>query len=155
MSELPRDWLKIAFKEKFVKFFEYNSFDDLKIIGNGGFSTVYGAYSKDIEKVIALKKLDRSLPNDSGNSFDNFKSEVKNIIEITHHDNIVRFYGITQDLDPESETYYMVLEYANNGDLRCYLHEHFSELDWLKKIRMAREISMIILIVLPLKTLIQ
>ncbi|KAF0408045.1 kinase-like protein [Gigaspora margarita] len=35
----------------------------------------------------------------------------------------------------------MVLEYANNGDLRCYLHEHFSELDWLKKIRMAREIS--------------
>ncbi|RIB29541.1 kinase-like domain-containing protein [Gigaspora rosea] len=35
----------------------------------------------------------------------------------------------------------MVLQFANNGNLRSYLREHFSELDWTAKIRMAKEIS--------------
>ena len=44
-------------------------------------------------------------------------------------------------LDYNTETYYMVLQYANSGDLEHYLNEKFSELDWSTKIRMAREIS--------------
>ncbi|KAF0508857.1 kinase-like protein [Gigaspora margarita] len=35
----------------------------------------------------------------------------------------------------------MVLQYANSGDLRCYLNDHFSKLDWSTKVRMAKEIS--------------
>ncbi|CAG8768059.1 13808_t:CDS:2, partial [Racocetra persica] len=41
----------------------------------------------------------------------------------------------------KAETYYMVLQFANKGNLRCYLRDHFSELDWITKIRMAKEIS--------------
>ncbi|CAG8811990.1 17909_t:CDS:1, partial [Racocetra persica] len=82
LSETPikQDWLKIAIEEKFVKFFEYDSFNDLEIIGNGGFATVYSANSKDIEKVVALKKLNHGLANDNESSddessFGGFKSE--------------------------------------------------------------------------------
>ncbi|KAF0416226.1 actin-like ATPase domain-containing protein [Gigaspora margarita] len=35
----------------------------------------------------------------------------------------------------------MVLQYANNSDLRCYLSNHFLELNWTTKIRMAKEIA--------------
>lgn len=66
------------------------------------------------------------------------KFKVKNIITVAHHDNIIRFFGITQDSEG---SYYMVLQYANNGDLRYYLSNNFSKLDWTTKIRMANEIS--------------
>ncbi|KAF0508847.1 kinase-like protein [Gigaspora margarita] len=46
---------------------------------------------------------------------------------------------ITQD--SETKTYYMVLQYANSGDLRCYLNDYFSKLDWSIKVRLAKEIS--------------
>ncbi|CAG8698418.1 1286_t:CDS:2, partial [Cetraspora pellucida] len=35
----------------------------------------------------------------------------------------------------------MVLQLAENGDLRSYLCNHFSELDWITKIKMAKDIS--------------
>ncbi|RIB17957.1 kinase-like domain-containing protein, partial [Gigaspora rosea] len=35
----------------------------------------------------------------------------------------------------------MVLQYANNGDLRNYLSNNFPKLNWATKIRMAKEIS--------------
>ncbi|RIB10748.1 kinase-like domain-containing protein [Gigaspora rosea] len=35
----------------------------------------------------------------------------------------------------------MVLQYANNSDLRCYLNNHFLELNWATKVRMAKEIA--------------
>ncbi|CAG8763727.1 12526_t:CDS:1, partial [Ambispora leptoticha] len=35
---------------------------------------------------------------------------------VAHHDNIVRFFEITQD--PNTEKYYMVLQFAKNGDLQ-------------------------------------
>ncbi|RIB23353.1 kinase-like domain-containing protein [Gigaspora rosea] len=37
--------------------------------------------------------------------------------------------------------HYMILQFANNGDLRSYFHNHFSELDWPTKIRMAMDIA--------------
>ncbi|CAG8785507.1 6375_t:CDS:2, partial [Cetraspora pellucida] len=52
--------------------------------------------------------------------------------------NIIQFFGVTQDTRSK---YYMVLQYANNSDLRCYLSNRFLELDWTTKIRMAKEIS--------------
>ncbi|KAF0428767.1 kinase-like protein [Gigaspora margarita] len=59
--------------------------------------------------------------------------------ESIHSFDIIRFYGITKD--ETNEKYYMVLQFANNGDLRSYLQNHFSELDWPTKIKMAKDIS--------------
>ncbi|CAG8823373.1 2924_t:CDS:2 [Gigaspora margarita] len=57
------------------------------------------AYLKDIKQTVALKSLDF----DTEHSFDNIATEL-----------------ITQG--SETKTYYMVLQYANSGDLRCYLN---------------------------------
>ncbi|KAF0561748.1 kinase-like protein [Gigaspora margarita] len=75
--------------------------------------------------------------HDNERIFYDFVREVK--YNKVCHDNIIEFFGITQD--PESKTFYIVLQYANGGDLQCYLNDHFSNLDWLIKIRMAKEIS--------------
>ncbi|CAG8665935.1 33562_t:CDS:2, partial [Gigaspora margarita] len=105
------DWFKVAVEREYIKSFEYEFFENKEEIGKGGFGTVYSAYSKDIDLTIALKKLHHS----SINNDDSFH--------------------------PTTETIYMVLQYANNGDLRSYLRNHFSELDWPSKIKMAKEIS--------------
>ncbi|KAF0521248.1 kinase-like protein [Gigaspora margarita] len=132
------NWFEVAIEHKYIKLFEYKSFQNWKVIGRGGFGTVYSAYSKDVEKTIALKSL-YCEDNDNDTSPNGLIKELKNITRVSHHDNIVRFFGITQD--PNIEIYYMVLQFANNGDLRCYLRNHFSELDWATKIRMAKDIS--------------
>ena len=37
--------------------------------------------------------------------------------------------------------YSLVLEYANNGTLNTYLNEHFNELDWSDKYRLALQLA--------------
>ncbi|RIB28357.1 kinase-like domain-containing protein, partial [Gigaspora rosea] len=91
---------------------EYASFENKTEIGKGRFGIMYKAYSKNEKQIV--------------------KHTVK-------HDNVIEFFGITQD--SETKTYCLVFQYANRGDLRCYLNDYFPKLDWTTKIRMAREIS--------------
>ncbi|CAG8625848.1 34158_t:CDS:2, partial [Gigaspora margarita] len=141
------DWFKDAVKHKQIKSFKYEAFENIKQIGEGGFGNVYSAYSKDIDQTIALKGLHHSIIHDDKNSFRDFVREIKIITEVDHNINIIRFFGIVKDLIDEiqisdpTESYYMVLQYANHGDLRSYLQHHFSKLDWTTKIEMAKEIS--------------
>ncbi|CAG8655279.1 2131_t:CDS:2, partial [Diversispora eburnea] len=38
-------------------------------------------------------------------------------------------------------TYYLVLQYAERGDLRTYLQNNFKSIDWKTKINMAKDIT--------------
>ncbi|RIB24305.1 kinase-like domain-containing protein [Gigaspora rosea] len=100
-------------------------------IGQGSFGNVYVCYSKDLKKVVALKSL-KNVNNDQKKKFDR---EVK-IMNECDHDNIIQFFGITKGIME-----YMVLLYANDGDLRCYLKVRFSGLTWSDKLKMAKEIA--------------
>ena len=53
MSNLLED----ALKHRLITSFEYNSFDKIAPIGKGGFGQVMRAYSKRLEKDVALKSL--------------------------------------------------------------------------------------------------
>ena len=44
-------------------------------------------------------------------------------------------------IDPLDNNDIMVLEYANEGNLREYLNDQFLELDWRKKMEMALDIT--------------
>jgi len=48
-----------------------------------------------------------------------------------------RFYGITKDPD---ENFMMVLEYAENGNLRNFLKKNFFNLKWGDKLEILRDI---------------
>ncbi|RHZ55700.1 hypothetical protein Glove_411g10 [Diversispora epigaea] len=58
---------------------------------------------------------------------------------VNNHDNIISFYGIS--IDPKTQTYYLVLQYAKDGDLRTYLRNNFKSLDWKTIIKMAKDIT--------------
>ncbi|CAG8462486.1 11504_t:CDS:2 [Dentiscutata heterogama] len=48
---------------------EYDSFQDWKEIGRGGFGTIYSAYSEDAEKIVALKSIHHDSSSANVNEF--------------------------------------------------------------------------------------
>jgi serine/threonine protein kinase len=53
---------------------------------------------------------------------------------------IIRLYGITQD--PKTNNYMMVLDYAENGNLRNYLNKNYNKLCWRDKIYYLLDITL-------------
>ncbi|CAG8730662.1 685_t:CDS:2 [Cetraspora pellucida] len=82
------NWFKVAIEQKYITLFDYDPFQEMKEIGRGGFGAIKSAYSRDIEKIIALKSL---YWDDNDISLNGFIKEVKNINRVTHHDNIIHF----------------------------------------------------------------
>ncbi|RHZ81625.1 hypothetical protein Glove_117g538 [Diversispora epigaea] len=124
-----------ALKNNFIKKFDYNKFENIERIAEGGFGIVYRANSLNLRKHVALKSL---LETDEI-FYEKFVKELTNILAVNYHDNIIKFYGIS--IDPSTETYYLVLQYAKDGDLRTYLQNNFNRLDWKIKIQMAKDIT--------------
>ncbi|RIB16311.1 kinase-like domain-containing protein [Gigaspora rosea] len=129
------EWLQNAIHEGYFKSYDYSEFSVHEPIGKGGFGLVYRAKWKDCGLAVALKQLN-IIPTDE-NTIHRFVKELKNIRKVCNkHPNIIKFHGVTRDRG----FYIMVLQLANNGDLREYLKINFSKLKWADKLRMAREI---------------
>ncbi|RHZ73541.1 hypothetical protein Glove_230g56 [Diversispora epigaea] len=124
-----------ALKNNYIKKFDYTKFENIERIASGGFGTVYRAKSLILRKLVALK----CLHGDDESFFEKFVKELTNIVALNCHDNIIKFYGIS--IDPSTETHYLVLQYAKDGDLRTYLRNNFNTLDWKIKIQMAKDIT--------------
>src|SRR5581483_322664 len=60
-----------------------------------------------------------------------FQVELHHMI-MTDVTTIVRCYGITKD--PKTNNFMMVMEYADNGDLRQLLNSNFNSLNWTEKL---------------------
>ncbi|CAB4428158.1 unnamed protein product [Rhizophagus irregularis] len=128
----------------------FDGFEDVKQIGEGGFAKVYSAtwinglakYDKQDDgswkktnsypKKVALKRL---------NGSQNMSAEYLNELKIhwkhcTNTNSSSTLYGITKD--PETEEFMMILELANNGNLRTYLSGDFNKILWKDKIKCLR-----------------
>ncbi|RHZ83908.1 hypothetical protein Glove_87g16 [Diversispora epigaea] len=134
-SYSKKDSFKSALKGRFIKEYDYSTFENIKRIASGAFGTVYCAKSTSLEKHVALKCLHE---NDEL-FYEKFVRELTNIMAVNNHDNIINFYGISKD--PSTETYFLVLQYAKDGDLRTYLRNNFKSLNWKVKINMAKDIT--------------
>ncbi|CAG8825908.1 43226_t:CDS:2, partial [Gigaspora margarita] len=128
-----RKWVESSINDKSIKSLEYSSFVNLNIIFASKTNLIYRADSRD-GNIVALKtfKSDVSHYDEEG-----FIREVRINNEIVYHKNIIQFLGITKD---PKDKYFMVHEFASNGDLQSYLNTH-RNLDWLTKINMAKDIS--------------
>ncbi|CAB4495539.1 unnamed protein product [Rhizophagus irregularis] len=74
------------------------------------------------------------------NEWNNWIEELKNQREVDYHDNIIHCYGITKFESTEyhdNNNYKLVMEYANNGNLRSYL----DKLTWNDKYIMAYQLA--------------
>ncbi|PKY48217.1 kinase-like protein [Rhizophagus irregularis] len=120
-----------------IDFINYNEFSNMKKVGEGSFGIVESTDWKSYKIQAALKTLISNTIDDY--DLNNFVKELKNLKKASFHPNIIGFYGITKE--PLSNKYIMVLEYANQGNLREYLKNNFKFLQWSDKIQMALDIA--------------
>jgi len=85
-----------------------------KLIGSGGFGTIYkGAWNGN---VVALKQMALALNSKTQQEFDYEAGLLKRL----EHPNIIRLYGVVK---PKNENPMMVLEYYEQGSLYHLLYE--------------------------------
>ncbi|CAB5361039.1 unnamed protein product [Rhizophagus irregularis] len=121
-----------------LKWVPFDRFEDVKEIGVGGFAKVYSAtwiaeynsYWRAKPIKVALKRL---------NGSENMSVEYLNELKI--HWNFykksgyvpLKFYGMTKD--PATEEFMMILQFANEGNLRSFLSHNFKNILWTDKIK--------------------
>jgi len=81
-----------------------------KVLGTGSYSKVLVAYSSKLDKLVAIKKIDKRQKNEYTKRF--LPREIKLVVNL-NHPNVVKVFEII-----ETPFYiFMVEEYAKNGDL--------------------------------------
>ncbi|POG80482.1 kinase-like domain-containing protein, partial [Rhizophagus irregularis DAOM 181602=DAOM 197198] len=119
-------------RKKKLRWIPYNKFKNVEYLNEGGFGTIYKAiWLKNNEnKIEVILKCHKNL-NENLNEF---------LKEWDYHRNclnssldIVNFYGFTED--PNISKYMVVMDYANNGNLRENLTRMVKN-NWNKKLCM-------------------
>ncbi|RHZ61628.1 hypothetical protein Glove_346g140 [Diversispora epigaea] len=131
--------------DQFLEWVPFTEFEDVKKIGQGGFSQIFKATWKihsgiDYEGTVKWSKSEREIVLKVLNNSENVDTEFLNELEHTfqfrakkpYHENIIECYGVTQD--PQTKNYAFVLEYIPNGDLYHFIHKNFEKLTWKSKI---------------------
>ncbi|GBB86458.1 hypothetical protein RclHR1_01290002 [Rhizophagus clarus] len=117
--------------EKNLKWIPYNKFKDVEHLDEGGFSTVYKAIwiNENKNKNVVLK-----CPNEN---IDEILNEWKYHENCLHLDEIIYLYGFTKNQD--THKYMMVMDYANEGNLRRNLTKIIKN-NWIQKLNILYQI---------------
>jgi len=123
-------------KTRQIREYKYEDFTNKEKIGSGGQGSVYKAEHPDLG-IVALKRF-------KSDQITYFKRELQ-VLESLKNPNIVKVLGITinpvTDRDGnESKRNYLILEFAENGDLENYLKKQ-NDIPWLVKAKWACDIS--------------
>lgn len=108
-----------------------NNFSIENLVGEGGFGRVYKGYIQGVDKVVAVKQLDRN--GLQGNR--EFLSEVF-MLSLVDHPNLVNLIGYCADGDQRI----LVYEYMANGSLEDHLLDlppNREPLDWHTRMKIA------------------
>ncbi|PKY56391.1 kinase-like protein [Rhizophagus irregularis] len=161
-----KEWINMKVNDEIIKYFEYNKFSDIEDIAKGGFhQEVFRWVSPlfDVDFHVDFKR--KKIPDvgivrsanwiDAGikvalksplinseideNQMENFVKELKFLHQVNVHPNINRFLGVTKD--QVHDDYIIILQYANQGNLREYLERNFLSLHWKDKSQMALDIT--------------
>ncbi|GBC02281.1 hypothetical protein RclHR1_04540005 [Rhizophagus clarus] len=129
-------WINEKIENRYIRYFEYSEFSQICKIDKGGFGIVRKAHLDNIG-LVALKFISSKDSEEKIDVNDELVKELNLLLEVDYHRNINRILGITKD----SNNYNLVLEYANEGNLRAYLEKKFTSLKWKDKIQMALDIT--------------
>ncbi|GBC30773.2 kinase-like domain-containing protein [Rhizophagus irregularis DAOM 181602=DAOM 197198] len=120
--------------EKRLKWIPYKKFQDVVYLDKGGFGTVYKAIwlNKDKNKKVVLKCL-----NNLNENLNEFLDEWKYHEICSGSLDIINLYGFTKDSN--TPNYMVVIDYANNGNLRKNLSKVITN-DWKQRLNMLYKI---------------
>ncbi|KAF0463063.1 kinase-like protein [Gigaspora margarita] len=127
------EWLEKSINERHINFYDYDDFINKEKTNEGGFGTIQKAEWKGYGLTVALKSLKVN------KNLDKLVKELQLLRSVSLHPNINLLYGLTKD--PIDEHYVLILQFANEGNLREYLRKNFKELKWTDKYRIGKEIS--------------
>ncbi|CAB5217209.1 unnamed protein product [Rhizophagus irregularis] len=132
-------WIEDMIEKKVVKSIEWSEFnsDSAEEIGKGNFGSIIKIYWTNDHNYVVCKKLINS-SDIQYKAWEAFKHELHMQSRAHSCENIIRILGISKS---DKGEYHIVMEYANEGDLKCYLLNHFKELDWNKKFKLALDIT--------------
>ncbi|MCX7681466.1 MAG: protein kinase [Anaerolineae bacterium] len=88
-------------------------------IGSGGMAEVYKAYHPGLDRYVAIKVLHPFLAEEE-DFLTRFQREARSVATF-RHPNIVQVYDF--DFDPETHSYYMVMEFVDGPNLKTRLRE--------------------------------
>ncbi|RIB12797.1 kinase-like domain-containing protein [Gigaspora rosea] len=138
--------------ETVIEWIPFNRLNSIKIIGKGGFGTVYSSIWLDGKRMVEgddslgyvryrIKSCEvalKTLPG-SQTSSSEFLNEFKNHVQCRLEGSALEVYGLTQNT--ENGQYMMVYQYANRGNLHDFLTKNFRELVWQNKLKQLENIS--------------
>ncbi|CAG8532811.1 16695_t:CDS:2, partial [Dentiscutata heterogama] len=133
------NWIECKINEGMITEYKFNKFVEFKMIGNGNFSIVYKAILKSTNNTYALKIIHKNEPTDK-----EVVNEIKHIISVGFHENIIKFYGVSKykdQMDPKVVKNVLVFEYADSGTLRDYLQNNATKIEWRLKIQFANQLA--------------
>ncbi|KAF0552577.1 kinase-like protein [Gigaspora margarita] len=116
----------------------YVDFAAFDKIDEGSVGIVYKSMWKN-KLMVALKCLKINIKPEE-KEFQQFVRELQILPKVSQHRNIVKLYGVTKD--PSEEYYKIILQFAEDGNLRDYLTKQLSNLKWTDKYRIAKEIAL-------------
>ncbi|GBB88263.1 hypothetical protein RclHR1_01480028 [Rhizophagus clarus] len=131
------DWIEKAISKKYIKYYEYDHFYNIKEIGSDNIGKFYRANWKNSYKYLVL----RSFFNFNNIVIKEMVRELKLHRIIGFHENVLHVYGVTAYDEDQNDQYLLVLEYADGGSLRDYLKKNFHDLTWNNKFNLALQLS--------------
>ncbi|KAF0467435.1 kinase-like protein [Gigaspora margarita] len=137
MTNTLEELIEKATSDKELNYIEYNKFTYHEVLGTGNSGEVTKYEWNDSELTVALKRLKVNSNSDIEINYE-LINELKLLQSFISNKNIITFYGVTKDNDGY---FNMVLQYADNGNLREYLSKNFINLEWNDKLHIAKEIA--------------
>ncbi|CAB4396319.1 unnamed protein product [Rhizophagus irregularis] len=131
-------WLENFLKNEKVKLIPYKELKKPEPLDAGRFGIISKAIWTKTNNYVICKKLTNTtyIKNDL---LDAFTHELKMHMQLDYSERIIRCFGIS--LDPKTNEYLLIMQYANGGDLQNYLKNNFKNLTWNDKKKLAFQIA--------------
>ncbi|CAB5352187.1 unnamed protein product [Rhizophagus irregularis] len=132
------NWIKEAISKKYIKYYEYENFHNIKEISSGEIGKFYRANWKDSYKHLIL----RSFTNYDDTTVKEIVRELELHHEVDFHENFIQFYGVTtSNEENQIDRYMLVMDDADGGTLQDYLKKNFHNLTWNDKFNLAFQLA--------------
>ncbi|POG71932.1 kinase-like domain-containing protein [Rhizophagus irregularis DAOM 181602=DAOM 197198] len=150
---IQKKQLKAKRYEEILEWIEYDRFENVEYLAEGGFGTIHKAIWKDGYIVKWNSENNQWKREENWLQHKNFPVVLKclhNSVtskflrEIESHTMVIsswvtRCFGITKG--PDSNKFMMVIEYAKEGSLRQYLNNIFNLINWEEKLEILQKIA--------------